>query len=172
LAKAFGWDRPPPVGATDADARERVFARLSAEDWYDWLVGRADRKKGTTRRQAKVARLMLRRIRRPGLFRIDRAVLKSFLDEYKRHQQWLRDRIDPAWAATLERKIRRRELIANALLILFVGAILLNGAIAFAAVLIGEGRVGLLPLFIAFGAFITWILKTLAAEFLRIWRRR
>jgi hypothetical protein len=46
LARCFGWDRPPLVGAGQSDIRERVFTRLSAEAWYDWLVGCAEKGEG------------------------------------------------------------------------------------------------------------------------------
>jgi hypothetical protein len=172
LARCAGWEGPPREGAAASDVRRQVLARLTAEDWYDALVARADRKKGTPRPQVKVARLLLERIRRRWLVGIDRLVLKSFLGEYKPHEIWLRDRIDPAWVASLEERIRRREIIAGVLALLFVGGLLLDGIVVVAIAVV---RDGFSPGFVVFGllgAFLAWILKHMLRHLVGLIRRR
>jgi hypothetical protein len=119
-----------------------------------------------------VARLILRRIRRPALWRIDRQVLTSFLAEYRRHQQWLRDRIDPAWASTLDERIRRREIAAGLLINLFVGGILLQGAGVVAVTTIREGLSLLSLVFVVLAAFLLWVMKYSVSHLVGLLRRR
>src|SRR6185503_8454070 len=45
LAKSLGWDRPEFDSEAGSSVRQRVSARLAAEDWYDELVALADRKR-------------------------------------------------------------------------------------------------------------------------------
>jgi hypothetical protein len=174
LAKTFGWDRPELDSEAVSSVRQRVSARLAAEDWYDALVALADRQGlWSGRRKSRVARLVLRRIRGWGLLRIDRDVLRTTLGTLKPHEVLLRDRIPPAWVATLERRMRRRELIAGGWWILFLGFWLLDAAWA----VIG-GSLGLIKdestfamlLVIAVAAFLAWALWALVKNFIGMWR--
>jgi hypothetical protein len=172
LARCCGWDRPELDSAVVSNVRQRVSARLAAEDWYDALIALADRKNGTTRSQAIPARLMLKRIRRPGLLRVHRPALQFCLNEYKRHDIWLRDRIAPAWVAMLEARIRRRELIAGTLAVLFIGGMLLQGLVVCALETIREG---FSPMLLAFGLLATafaWIMKHMVKNLVNLWRQR
>jgi hypothetical protein len=127
LAHTFGWDKPAQeVGAT-SELRQRVLARLAAEDWYESLVAAAAPGAPVTRKYAKLARLLLRRIGRYWTPRVDSVELKKRLDEYRTHQAWLRDRIEPAWANSLEKRWRRREIVRLSLYGLFLLSIVLNG---------------------------------------------
>jgi hypothetical protein len=173
LVQRLGWDRLELDSVAVSPVRKRIAACLAAEDWYDALVTTADRKTWRIPRyQARVARLMLKRVRGWGLFRINRPALQVRLDEYTRHELWVPDRIDPAWVATLKRRMRRREIIGSVLLTLFVGHLLLQGIVGVIAVMFKEGlSFATLP-FVAIVAFLIWILKHLVKSFLRVWRRR
>ena len=61
LARVVGWDNPAHEGET-SELRKRVLARLAAEDWQESLVNVADGRGEATRKQVKLARLMLGRI--------------------------------------------------------------------------------------------------------------
>jgi hypothetical protein len=176
LARCFGWDKPQRASEVLSDLRQRVFARLAAEDWYDALVARADRKKGTARAQVKIARLLLRRIRRPWLRGIMRPALTACLQEYRQHEIWLRDRIDPDWATRLEARVRRREIVASALITLFIGYLLLNALAVGVISVINDGlslafMVGVVP-FGVLAAVLAWVLKRVAGHLVQVWRRR
>jgi hypothetical protein len=173
LVKGLGWDRPELDSAAVSPVRKRIAACLAAEDWYDALVTTADRKTWRIPRyQARVARLMLKRVRGWGLFRINRPALQVRLDEYMRHEFRLPDRIDPAWVATLKRRMRRREIIASVLLTLFVGNLLLQGIVVVIVAMFKEGlSFAMLP-FVALAAFLIWVLKHLVKSFVRVWRGR
>ena len=112
LARTCGWDKPR-LHAAGSDLYERVAARLAAEDWYDALVARADRKAVSGLYQVKVARLVLRRIHRPWLSGIDRYELTKCLQGYWAHKAWLSDRIDPAWVMKLEDRVAWRDSLAE-----------------------------------------------------------
>ena len=174
LAKSFGWDRPDLDSATVAAVRQRVMTRLAAEDWYDALVGIADRKRWWFwGRRSRVARLMLRRIRGWGLLRIDRPALRATLDALKPHESWLRDRIAPEWVATLERRMRRRELIASGASTAFFAFLLLDAAIVIIGGLVGaikeDATFGILIL-IAVTAVLIWMLQAAVKNFIGMWR--
>jgi hypothetical protein len=166
LAKCAGWDRPADPDVPEL--RRDVLARLAAEDWYDSLVARADRGAWTARRQVKVARLMLGRIGRHWMPRFDKAALRVRLDEYAGHEKWLRDRIRPEWADTLERRLHRRERISLAFLCVFILALLVQGVVVFWIefskpdwslwLLLGA------PIYVA---FLLWILKALVIAMVR-----
>jgi hypothetical protein len=174
LARSFGWDRPELDSPMTSEVRRRVTARLAAEEWYDRLVEVADsRRWGFRRTRSRVPRLVLRRMRGWGLMRIHRPALRTTLDTLKPHEIWLRDRIAPEWVATLERRLRRRELIASGAWAMFLGFLLLD-----AAVVVVGGALGLIkddPTFavlilIAFIVVLAWLLRAVAKEFIGMWR--
>jgi|HubBroStandDraft_6_1064221.scaffolds.fasta_scaffold182542_1 hypothetical protein len=175
LAATFGWDRPQLDSAVVSDVRQRVSARLAAEIWYDNLAAVAPRRLILGRKRVRVARLLLRRIRGWGLFRIDRPALRTLLDEHAHHEAWLRDRIDAAWVVTLKRRMRRRELFANASLVLFLGALLLNGVIVFVGGALGllkdDSAVGFFVI-VPIAAVLVWFIRLLLRNMVDIWRRR
>ena len=175
LAKTFGWDRPQLDSAIVSDVRQRVFARLGAEDWYDDLAKVAARRLILGRKRVRAARLLLRRIRGWGLFRIDRPTLQALLDEHARHDSWLQDRITPAWVATLKQRMRRRELVANASLALFLGALLLNVVVVVVGGAVGllkdESTVGLFAI-IPIAAVLIWFIRLLLRQIIAVWGRR
>jgi hypothetical protein len=170
LARIFAWDRPAltPVSET----RQRVQARLAAEDWYDALMATADRTNGTGRKQAKPAKLLLRRTGRWWRPRIDRAVLRLYLDQYRVHGGWLCNRIDPAWVRLLENWWRRREIVASTCWTLVLTAILID----FAYVVGLEALAGTLPVWAmvvvpGFATFLLWLLNLSVTTLVRLIRR-
>jgi len=173
FAKCFGWDKPDAIGLAHSAIRQHAFERLSADEWYDAIVAIADRKRGTKRYQANVARTILKRVRRPWLFGIDRPALQACLDEYKKHQMWLCDRIDPAWVAKLERRIRWRNFIAAALVALpfvglLVGVIIIAFVGAVAVMQTGQG----LPVLISCVVLLVWLMRNLAGHLEDVLRER
>jgi hypothetical protein len=112
LARTCGWDKAS-VDARGSDLHDRVSARLAAEDWYDGLVAQAEGTTGSARYQANVARLVLRRMRRPWLGGIRRPDLAACLQAYWPHKAWLADRIDPNWVMTLQERIVWRDAMAE-----------------------------------------------------------
>ncbi len=174
LARGFGWDRPQFGSAVDADVRQRVAVRLAAEEWYDGLVATADSKRWWSgRRKSRVARLLLGRIRGRGLLRIDRPALRTTLDTLKPHHAWLHDRISPEWVTTLERRMRRRELIASAWWATFFALLLLDAAWAVIGGMLGlvkdESTIAILIL-IAVALFLTWGVWVVGKNFIGMWR--
>jgi hypothetical protein len=173
LAKALGWDQPRVERADASDIRQRVLARLAAEDWYDDLVATAEQKKrGVQRARAKVARLILHRIGGAGLWRIDRPSLRVRLDQLKAHHAWLRDRIPPEWIATLESRMRRRDLIAGGLAVLFIGGLLLNSTAVLLVAAVRGGFTPGLPLLGVLAALLGWLFKFLVVNLVQRWRQR
>jgi hypothetical protein len=174
LAKTFGWDRPELAGPMTSEVRRRVTVRLAAEDWYDGLVALADGKRWWFgRKKSRIARLLLRRIRGTGLLRIDRPALRVTLDTLKPHEIWLRDRIPPDWVASLERRLRRRELVASAAWATFLGLLLLDAAVAIiggALGLIKDDSVLALLMLGAFTAVLIWMLRAVLKHFIGMWR--
>jgi hypothetical protein len=166
FARTFGWDKP----ARDlSEPRRRVLARLAAEDWYGSLLALADGRGRAKRKPAKLARLMLGRIGRHWMPRVDRAALKRHLDAYRTHETWLRDRIDPAWARALETRWRRREIAVNAFFALFLAAMLINGVRVFVMEAVaGTLSIGLSVIGLCSAAFLLWPLKRLVTEILRL----
>lgn len=173
LAHQFGWDRPVLPSDEASDLRERVLSRLAAESWYASLFAMAERRNGATRKQAKLARLMLGRIGRFRLPRVDRAALKTQLDAYRTHEAWMRDRFDPRWIGLLERRWRRREIVVQTAFALVVGAMLINGVYVFVRDAL-EGTLAVwwyvfMPLLLG---FVLWALKQLAGELRCLLRAR
>ncbi len=175
LAKTFGWDRPELGSPMMSEVRRRVTSRLAAEEWYDALVALADRKRWLLgRRKSRIARLLLRRIRGRGLLRIDRPALRVTLDTLRPHEVWLRDRIPREWVATLEQRLRRRELFASRAVAAFMTLLLLH-----VALVIGGGAVGLIvdgnPVLgvltlVAFAVVMLWMLRLVVKHFFGMWR--
>jgi hypothetical protein len=174
LARTVGLDTPQSRVPVNANVRQRVLARLAAEDWYDNVLAQAQRKwrKGrAARRRAKIARLLLGRIGRYRHPRVDKDALKSWLDQYNIHKAWLGERIDPAWIKTLEGRLRRREIFWMGCFTLFIGSLLIQFAWV-AAISVIEGRAEgplwalLIGPFVA--VFLLWLFKLLVAQFLRL----
>jgi hypothetical protein len=174
LARTVGLDTPQSRAPVSANLRQRVLARLAAEDWYDDVVAQAQRKwrKGRpARRRAKLARLLLGRIGRYWHPRVDKDALKSWLDQYHSHKAWLGERIDPAWIRTLEGRLRRREIFWLGCFTLLIGSLLISFAWVTAISVIERSFEGPLWVLLAgpFAAvFLIWLLKLLAAQFLRL----
>jgi hypothetical protein len=173
LASTFGWERPAHESGATSEIRKRVLARLAAEDWYDSLAAAAAPRAPVTSKQARIARLMLGRIGRYRTPRVDRVELKTRLDEFRVHRAWLRDRIDPAWANTLEKRWRRREIIGLGCFGLFLVVMMLNGTRLFVAeagaATLSLGVIVVAP-FVA--AFLLWILKVLVIELNRLTKKQ
>ena len=131
FVRAFGCDQSN-FWSVQSETHKRVMARLVATDWYEARLAVADRRKGETRKQARLARLILGRIGRYWMPRVDRGALRSSLDEYHIHEKLLSYRIDPAWIATLEARLRRREIAGAGSLILLLGGLLINGIVQLA----------------------------------------
>jgi hypothetical protein len=176
LAKSFGWDRPELDSATVAEVRQRVMARLAAEDWYDALVEIADRKRWWFRRhRSRVARLMLKRVRGRALLRIDRAALQATLDTFKPHELWLRDRISPEWVATLQRRLWWREWIARTVPMAMLTFLLLGAAFVIVgglAGLIKDEAWFAIAVLIGVTALLGWMLPAVARHFAAMWHTR
>jgi hypothetical protein len=175
LARTFGWHRPELAGPVTSEVRQRVTARLAAEDWYDGLVAIAEsRRWWLRRRKSRPARLVLGRMRGWGLLRIDRPALRTTLDTLKPHEIWLRDRIPPEWVATLERRLRRRELVASAGWALFLGFLLVDAAVVVVGGALGlikdDSTFAMLILLIALMAVLTWLLRIFVKHFIGMWR--
>ncbi len=173
LVRIAGADKPRSRAdaASQTEPHRRALERLRAEDWYDDLLLKAKQRKGrTARRQAKIARLILRRIGRYRQPRIDKIALRSWINQYKIHASWLQDRIDPAWIAVLDRRLRRRELFWTALYSLLIGALLIQFTIVMVTAIIDGGE----PLWLMltspfFAAFLLWIFKLLSDQLLKAW---
>ncbi len=173
LVRIAGADKPPSraQAASQSELQRRVLARLRAEDWYGDLLVKAKQRKGrTARRQAKIARLILRQIGRYRQPRIDKIALRSWINQYKTHAVWLKDRIDPAWMAVVERRLRARELFWTTLFTLFIGVLLIQFAIG----LVGAAMDGGQPLWLIltgpfFAVFLLWLLKLLTDQLLKAW---
>ena len=174
LARSFGWDRPEFDSAVVSEVRQRVTARLAAEAWYDGLVRTAgSRWLWFPRSKSRVARLLLRRIRGFGLLRIDRPALRATLDFLKPHAVWLRDRSPPEWVAELERRMRRRELIAYTAALVLVGFLLLDLVFVVISSQIesikDEPAIAICVL-IAVTVVLMWMLRVAAKYFIGMWR--
>lgn len=170
FARTVGWDKP--VREDDrSELRRRVLARLAAQDWYESLLASAEQQAGARRKQAKLARLMLGRICRYWRPRVDRAALKELLDQYRTHESWLRDHIDPEWVGVLERRWRRREIVSHVLFIVFLAAFLINGVRLFVL----EAAAGTLSAWMLViggcaAAFLLWLLRLLIAGLRKLLR--
>jgi hypothetical protein len=170
LIRTVGWDASWSRRRIDAELRRRVMARLAAEDWYDNLLATAQQRKGRTARyRAKIARLLLGRIGRywhPG---VDKTALRSWLTQYNTHAAWLEDRIDPAWPKKLEQRLRRREIFWHALYLIFVGNVLIQLLVLFAASVV-EGGVDYWAVTVgaAFFSLFAWIFVLLVQKLMRL----
>ena len=170
FARTFGWDKPVHDG-TSAKLRERVLARLGAEDWLDQLTASADNRGEVTRKQVKLARLMLGRIGRHWMPRIDRGALRSHLDRYQIHENWVGGRIDPEWARILEKRWRRREIGVLLFYNVFLAAMLIDGIIVFVReAAAGTLSTGLAAIGLVLSALLIWLVKWLPMELLRLLR--
>jgi hypothetical protein len=173
LARIAGADKPRSraQAASQSEPHRRVLERLLAEDWYDDLLVKAKQRKGrAARRQAKIARLILRQIGRHRQPRVDKIALRSWITQYKIHPFWLNDRIDPAWMAVLEKRLRARELFWTTVFTLFIGVLLIQFAIG----LVGAAMDGGQPLWLIltgpfFAVFLLWLLKLLTDQLLKAW---
>jgi hypothetical protein len=169
LTRTVGLATPQSRAPVASELRQRVLARLRAEDWYDDLLTTAEQRKGRiARRRRKIARLVLGRIGRHWHPRVDKTALRTWLDQYKTHEVWLEDRIDPLWVNKLDRRLRRRELFGLACYTLFIGAMLIQFAhLSIVAIIDGVGP--LWPLLVGpfLAAFFLWILKLLLTELLK-----
>ncbi len=148
-----------------------MLERLRAEDWYDDLLIKAKQRKGrAARRQAKIARLILRQIGRYRQPRVDKIALRSWINQYKIHAVWLQDRIDPAWMAVVDKRLRARELLWTTFFTLFIGALLIQFAnVMVTAVIDGDQPLWLILTGPFFAAFLLWIFKLLSDQLLKAW---
>lgn len=170
LVRIAGLDAPQSRTPVTSETRQRVLARLRAEDWYDGLVAAAQQRKGRlARRRRKIARLLLGRIGRHWHPRVDKAALRTWLAQYRTHESWLKDRLDPAWMSTLEGRLRRRDLFWSICFTLFIGALLLQ-FVYLTIVAVVDGPEELWPLLIAPFAslFLLWLLKLLVTQVLTL----
>ncbi len=170
LVRAAGLDASRSRALVDGELRQRVLARLRAEDWYDDLLATAGQRKGrSARRRAKIARLLLGRIGRHWRPRVDKAALRISLAQYRTHEAWLKDRIDPVWVSKLEGRLRRRDIFWYVFYILFVGGILFD-FLFLSVFAVGDLPESLWSLSIGLlGAlFLAWILKLLLGELIKL----
>ena len=173
LVRIAGADKPRSraQAASQSELHRRVLARLRAEDWYDDLLVKAKQRKGrAARRQAKIARLILGQIGRHRQPRVDKIALRSTIEQYKIHAVWLQDRIDPAWMAVVDRRLRARELFWTTLFTLFIGALLVQFVIGVIVAIMDGGQ----PLWLIltgpfFAVFLLWLLKLLTDQLLKAW---
>ena len=107
LATSLGWNRLDGPAANDPALYQKVNERMAAEEWYDGLVVSAARAGGPHERY--YARLLLKR-RGRFFMRGNSAKVRAMLTAYRVHAQHLGQRIDPAWVARIERRLRRRDI--------------------------------------------------------------
>jgi hypothetical protein len=159
LTRAVGLAAPQFRAPVAFELRQRVFARLYAEDWYEELLAKAKRRKGrAARQQAKIARLLLGRIGRYWNPDVDRTDLDSTMAQYKIHAAWLENRIDPDWARKIERRIARQGIFRLVLHGLFIGSMLIPSMLLFAAGFIeDDDRFWALMIGAALVALFLWI---------------
>ena len=164
-----------PVRApTPAPPWSSACARLDAEDWYDELVAAAARRKGrVARHRAKIARYLLARIGQYRQPRMDTVVLKTWIAQYRQQQAWVDDRIDPAWIAKIERRLRRRQIFGLCFFGLFIGGLLVNfAAVSVVAVIKGDIPVEGAIIGLGTAVFFGWILKLIVGEIISLAFRR
>ncbi|HEX7155635.1 MAG TPA: hypothetical protein VF229_00375 [Burkholderiaceae bacterium] len=170
LIHIVGLDASRARAPVNSRLRARALARLAAEDWYDNLLAKAQRRSGTiARRQRKIARLLLGRIGRHWHPRVDTAALRTWLAQYHGHAAWLDERIDPAWIKRIEARLRRRQIAILAFYILFIGGMLVQFMLLTVFGLDNDDN----PLWpLIFGplldAFFLWILILLVNELLKL----
>ncbi len=174
LAHITGWDES--VAGTDGTlsvVRRCVLARLAAEDWYDALLASAERRDGSKRKKARLARLMLGWTGKHLMPRVDLNAFKILLDEFRSHERWLSDRISPAWILKLESRWRRRSIAWAIFLTVFVAALLFDGVAVFTVEAINQGLSAGAILFAPFAlAFLLWLLTLMTQELLSLVRQR
>jgi hypothetical protein len=170
LVRTAGLDAPRSRAPVDAELRQRVLARLHAEDWYDDLLAAAQQRKGRiARRRRKIARLILGRIGRHWHPRVDKTALRTWLAQYRTHEAWLKDRLDPAWVSTLEGRLRRRDIFSLVFFTLFIGGLLFQFVhLSFVAIIYGSEPLWPLVLSPLALVFLTWLLKLLLSELLTL----
>jgi hypothetical protein len=170
LVRTAGLQAPQSRTPVTSEIRQRALARLAAEDWYDNLQATAQQRKGRiARRRRKIARLLLGRIGRHWHPRVDQAALRTWLAQWRTHEAWLTDRLDPAWIGTLEARLRRRDIFWTICFTLFIGGLLFQFVyVSLAAVV--DGPRPPWPLLIApFAAlFLLWLLKLLLTQLLTL----
>ena len=170
LIHIVGLDASRARAPVNSSLRARALARLAAEDWYDNLLAKAQRRPGTiARRQRKIARLLLGRIGRRWHPRVDTPALRTWLAQYHGHAAWLSERLDPAWIKKIEARLRRRQMAILALYILFIGGMLMEFMLLTVFGLSNDDN----PLWpLIFGplldAFFLWILILLVKELLKL----
>jgi hypothetical protein len=107
LASSLAWNRLDGPATNDPALYQKINERMAAEEWYDGLVASAARAGGPHERY--YARLLLKR-RGRFFMQGNSAKVRAMLTAYRVHAQHLGQRIDPAWVARLERRLRRREI--------------------------------------------------------------
>jgi len=170
LVRTAGLQAPQSRTPVPSEIRQRVLARLAAEDWYDNLEATAQQRKGRiARRRRKIARLLLGRIGRHWHPRVDKAALPTWLAQCRTHEAWLADRLDPAWIGTLEARLRRRDIFWTICFTLFIGGLLFQ-FVYVSVVAVADGPEPPWPLLIApFAAlFLLWLLKLLVTQLLTL----
>ena len=173
LVRIAGLEKPRSraQAAAESELHRRVLARLQALDWYDHLLATAKQRKGrAARRQAKIARLILRQIGRYRQPRVDKIALRSWIDQYKTHAAWLEDRIDPSWMEVVDKRLRRRELFWTTIYTLLIGALLIQFVVVW-VIAVADGGQPLWPILTGpfFAVFLLWFLKLLTDELLKAW---
>ena len=170
LIRIVGLDASRARAPVSFALRARALARLAAEDWYDDVLAKAQRKRGKiARSQRKIARLLIGRIGRYWHPRVDTAALRTWLAQYHSHAAWLSGRIDPAWIKRIEGRLRRRQIAWLVFYIFFIGGMLAEFMLL--AVFGGsDDDAGLWPL--AIGSLLiilfSWILILLVNELLKL----
>jgi len=170
LIRIVGLDASRARAPVSFALRARALARLAAEDWYDDVLAKAQRKRGKiARRQRKIARLLIGRIGHYWHPRVDTAALRTWLAQYHSHAAWLSGRIDPAWIKRIEGRLRRRQIAWLVFYIFFIGGMLAEFMLL--AVFGGsDDDAGLWPL--AIGSLLiilfSWILILLVNELLKL----
>jgi hypothetical protein len=169
LTRAVGLAAPQFRAPVAFELRQRVFARLYAEDWYEELLAKARQRKGrAARQQAKIARLLLGRIGRYRNPRVDKATLESSIAHYKIHAAWLQDRIDPARVRKIERRLGRQGVFGLVLQGLFIGSMLIPSMLMFAAGFVeADDWFWALTIGAALVAFFLWIFMLIVKDILK-----
>ena len=170
LVRTLGLGPPASRNTVLSEPQQRLMARLRAEDWYDDLLVTATQRKGrTARRRAKIARLLLGRIGKHWHPRVDKMAFRSWLDQYKIHAPWLRDRFDPKWIPVLEGRLRRREMISLSFFGLIIGSLLIQFVYVL-VVSLAEGVDELWPLLAGpfAAAFLLWLMWLIVSSLLRL----
>jgi hypothetical protein len=170
LVRTLGLGAPAARATVLSEPQQRVLARLRAEDWYDQLLVTATQRKGrAARRRAKIARLLLGRIGKHWHPRVNKMALKSWLDQYKVHAQWLRDRFDTSWIAELDGRLRRREMVSLSFFGVIIGLLLIQ-LVYVSGVSLTEGFDPLWPLLAGpfAAAFLLWLLWLLTTALLKL----